>query len=722
MMAVNVSGRSVSIFSYNMRGFNCGHHTVRDYVLQEAPDIFLLQEHWLTPANLTKFDEHFPQYFCFGSSAMSSCVQEGVLRGRPFGGVMTLVSRKLKAEVVCAADRFVIVAIGNLLIVNVYMPCAGSNDRLVEYEDVLTNIAIWLDHYPHYNVIVGGDLNTDLDKCSPVAALMHNFMCDHGLNRCDTSNANSLCTYYNEALASESNIDFFIANNLCTVLSYETLDPYINLSDHRPIFIKITYKDSDIAPEVVDDKKRHSRTTKPHRYRWDHANLELYRLLTGTSLNAVYEEIKCAEGNKNSDFDAIDFIDYIYSKVTGILLESSQTAVPSCQKNFYKFWWDDSLDELKQKSIASCQIWRAAGRPRSGPISIQYRRDKAAYKHAIREKHKQETEVYTNELHEALLRKEGKTFWNCWASKFESSKTRITHVDGISDSSTIGRHFAQHFAKVCTSSSSTNAANLAEKYRQLRANYSCSTLYDSHIIDVETVESAIQNMKCGKAAGLDGITVEHLKFCHVVLPCILSRLFNLMLAYSHVPYSFGQSYTVPLLKNNCNAHSKTLTVDDFRGISISPVLSKVFEHCILEKFSWYFVTSDNQFGFKRHSGCTDAVYTLRLVTEYYVSYGSTINLCSIDLSKAFDKMNHHGLFLKLMQRQVPINLLKLLENWFSIGVTCVKWDNTFSNFVKLLCGVRQGGVLSPYLFAIFIDSVVEKVSASGLGCHIKHVC
>ena len=74
---------------------------------------------------------------------------------------------------------------------------------------------------------------------------------------------------------------------------------------------------------------------------------------------------------------------------------------------------------------------------------------------------------------------------------------------------------------------------------------------------------------------------------------------------SHVPLSFGESYTVPILKGSCNVHSKTLTVDDFRGISISPVLSKVFEHCILEIFGDFLVTSNNQFGFKKHSGCAD---------------------------------------------------------------------------------------------------------------------
>ena len=47
-------------------------------------------------------------------------------------------------------------------------------------------------------------------------------------------------------------------------------------------------------------------------------------------------------------------------------------------------------------------------------------------------------------------------------------------------------------------------------------------------------------------------------------------------------------------------YSKSVTVDDFRGIAISPVLSKVFEHCLLNRYCDYFVTSNNQFGFKKN--------------------------------------------------------------------------------------------------------------------------
>ena len=56
------------------------------------------------------------------------------------------------------------------------------------------------------------------------------------------------------------------------------------------------------------------------------------------------------------------------------------------------------------------------------------------------------------------------------------------------------------------------------------------------------------------------------------------------------------------------------------------------------------------------------------------------------------------------------------------GVTCVKWGTVYSAFFALTCGIRQGGVLSPYLFAVFIDGVVQRVQASGIGCYVKFIC
>jgi hypothetical protein len=95
-MAAPIKSQCLSVFSYNMHGFNQGFSTVRDFtaLFPMSPDIILLQEHWLTPFNLNKFDKLFTNYFSFGSSAMSSCVGAGTLVGRPYGGMMILVKNK----------------------------------------------------------------------------------------------------------------------------------------------------------------------------------------------------------------------------------------------------------------------------------------------------------------------------------------------------------------------------------------------------------------------------------------------------------------------------------------------------------------------------------------------------------------------------------------------------------------------------------------------------
>jgi len=69
-------------------------------------------------------------------------------------------------------------------------------------------------------------------------------------------------------------------------------------------------------------------------------------------------------------------------------------------------------------------------------------------------------------------------------------------------------------------------------------------------------------------------------------------------------------------------------------------------------------------------------------------------------------MNHHGLFLKLMQRKIPVSVLRVIEDWFAKCATCVRWGSTLSDTFCLLRGVRQGGVLSPYLFAMYVNDIV----------------
>jgi len=132
-------------------------------------------------------------------------------------------------------------------------------------------------------------------------------------------------------------------------------------------------------------------------------------------------------------------------------------------------------------------------------------------------------------------------------------------------------------------------------------------------------------------------------------------------------------------------------------------LSKVFEHCLLKQLQAFIESNDNQFGFKKGVGCSHAIYTARNIVDRWVSMGYTANLCAIDLTKAFDKYDNHLLFIiKLMKRYVPVQILEIIENLFSGCCTCVKFGNSWSTEFQIEFGVRQGSVLSPFLFAIYM--------------------
>ena len=98
----------LSVVSLNMHGFNQGFSTIRELMLSQSPDIFLIQEHWLTPDNLLKFDKYFPDYSDFGSSAMLNSITSGVLRGRPFGSTSIIYKKNLQSLIttITCSERF----------------------------------------------------------------------------------------------------------------------------------------------------------------------------------------------------------------------------------------------------------------------------------------------------------------------------------------------------------------------------------------------------------------------------------------------------------------------------------------------------------------------------------------------------------------------------------------------------------------------------------------
>lgn len=113
--------------------------------------------------------------------------------------------------------------------------------------------------------------------------------------------------------------------------------------------------------------------------------------------------------------------------------------------------------------------------------------------------------------------------------------------------------------------------------------------------------------------------------------------------------------------------------------------------------------------------------TLRTVMEYFTSRGSTVFAAALDLSKAFDSVNHGKLIKSLVEVGVPGWIVNVTVNWYSKLYVAVRWNDALSQFFQVKSGVRQGSILSPALFNVFINVLVVRLRVSGFGCHINSV-
>ena len=149
-----------------------------------------------------------------------------------------------------------------------------------------------------------------------------------------------------------------------------------------------------------------------------------------------------------------------------------------------------------------------------------------------------------------------------------------------------------------------------------------------------------------------------------------------MFKHGYMPQSMINSIIVPLVKNKCgNLTDK----NNYRPIVLSSITSKVFEHIILLRLEEYLCTTDNQFGFMSGHSTGLCIYTLSELIEYFKSRSTSVYVAFLDASKAFDKISLWTLFRKLLDRNVPMYLIKVLCYWYQHQLMSVRWGYSISN-------------------------------------------
>ena len=267
----------------------------------------------------------------------------------------------------------------------------------------------------------------------------------------------------------------------------------------------------------------------------------------------------------------------------------------------------------------------------------------------------------------------------------------------------------EHYAGIFNMVNGSNCSDLYTELRNVQYGFDMS-MY----VNPSEIDEIIKELPCNKSPGLDGIMGEHVKHANNQLSVLLAVLVSAILVHGRVPTSMLESVIVPIVKNKIK---RITDKDNYRTICLANVFTKVLEKVLLNRLQNWLLTTCNQFGFKSKLGTEMCVFTLKEHIRYYVQHGSCMYVVYLDVpSKAFGWVNHSKLFTKLMNGGSPKWIIRVLCQWYCNQSICIRWESVLSEFFPVNNGVRQGGILSPLLFNMYMNDLSICLRKLLVGC------
>ena len=229
------------------------------------------------------------------------------------------------------------------------------------------------------------------------------------------------------------------------------------------------------------------------------------------------------------------------------------------------------------------------------------------------------------------------------------------------------------------------------------------------LVDTDTVAKVIDQMKPKSSCGFDGLSNKLLKMIkNEIIDCI-TLIINQSFSTNTFPDKLKLAKVIPLHKKNEN-----YLFDNYRPISLLPSFSKVIERIMHTQILHHFTTSklmyDSQYGFRpNHSTELAALEVIDHIACQMDNNDIPLTLF-LDLSKAFDCLNHDILLSKLKYYGFQENPFLLMKSYFYGRSQYVSFDDTNSEHMSVNIGVPQGSILGPLLFLIYMNDITSATS------------
>ena len=700
---VNTSLLHLNIKTLNTQGFKSNATHVSSLI--EQTDILFLSEHWLSNAEKSILNNitHSTHKIFFTPAEKQAA-------GRPYGGNCFLIRDQLADEQIVIHDDKNILAIQlksqtfNLVVIGVYLTCYHDASSKEDYTQQLNNITSIIEMYvDESDFIIMGDFQTfpsnvydhlprNNVKRNPLSPLLGNFLAENDLDLVDiTVGEGPTYTYEHKTLKNQSYIDHIAIikdsrMHIERCATHEICSD--NISDHQAIELHVQIEHIPNLSSIINNE---TSNIVPKSV-WKNPDFQSnYRTEVGLRIEEMIID-SCSDPEK------------LILNVQEIMFASGLAAFKATYHGksappFSKEWWTPQLTASKKILATHFNVWRDQGFPKDTD-NVFFNRYTLARKNfrcavkAAQNKMIAEKYIKIN----SLKRTDPRKFWANMRNLKESQK-RSFNINNKQTDEDITREFGDHFNTLLNNPKG-KAVPITRDLPECSSEIftTCS----------EDVKDAISKLKEYKSNDYFGLVAEH--FIHAdneQLPSLVSLIFNKTFEQDNAPTPLGCSTLIPLVKS----YRKSLkSSNNYRGISLIPILLKIMEYVILKKCPALTENHSSQFGFKTKSSTLHAEFLISETINHYNKNGSSVYMCSLDAEKAFDSCNWSVLFEKLYyEKNIPLPVVKFLKSLYENGKYSVMYNGQRSYWFDASQGVFQGSILSPHLYNIYTEQLLKIV-------------
>ena len=395
--------------------------------------------------------------------------------------------------------------------------------------------------------------------------------------------------------------------------------------------------------------------------------------------------------------------------------------------------WPDDIYKCRLDEKDAYEAFRSAAGVDKESLQLRLKQAKQRTKYAYRRAERARNKRITQDI-ENLKSKDPREFWNRLSALDDSNyndstlPTFVKNSDGkLVSGKDAEQVWIESFKKLGLESSDFKDFDL-DFYQQISAVVKDHPVIatDNKDLDqqitLEEVRNAVNKLKRGKAVGIDGVMNEVFKYGGDQVTVYLWKLFCRIFDSEVFPKQWSQGLIFPLFKGG--GEDAKLDTSKYRGITLLSIIGKIYTDILNTRISDFIEKSkvliDEQAGFRKARSTVDQLFIL---TEVVRNRKSPTYVAFLDVAKAYDRVWRDGLWFQLSQYGIRGKMWRVLKNIYKTVESCILLGNNRTDFFQVEVGLRQGCLLSPILFDIFINELGIELNKlkKGVQCGDKNL-